>query len=370
MNQHAEHEVPAVEPAADAPAAADPATSWAMQSLRTSVLAPAVLSTIAVAVAVVIGVAGVTELFVLMFALIGVLGLGASAPVALRWLRWHGPAGRLFAAQSWRPATVSVFRQVKGRTAGCRLRVQEEGGEPFWLSAVGLGWGGQQVLARTGRVWLVGPDADGNAAVRSSGLAVPMAMAQVGGQLTGDVPVEAAQRAPRRAPKARDDVVVANMLAGPRRRSRTDLVAPVLLLGLAIVLLVAVLRGNQRVLRYEEMLGSVLVVIAVLGGFTAWRITRLVRTNRIDRMLAAGPWRPVPVAVDGTPDPRTQGLRGDATLPDGGTVAVSVPRAGFVLAANVAATGLLWVAGEPAAGRRTVAGLPGYPLLAVATFTA
>lgn len=369
MNQHAEHEVPAVEPAGDAPAAADPATGWAMRALRAAVLAPAILSLIAVAVSIVIGLAGITEAFVLIIALAGVLGLGASAPVAMRWLRWHTPARALLDTQPWRPADVSVFRQARGRGIGVRLRVLDAGGEPLWLTVVGLSWGGQQVLARTGRAWLVGPDAEGNAAVRSSGLAVPIAMAQVATQQAADVLVEAEQRAPRRAPKARDDVVVAQMLAGPRRRSRTDLVAPVLLLGLAIVVLVAVLRSNHAAPRFGELLGSVVVVIALLAGFAGWRILKLLRTSRIDRMLAAGPWRAVPVHVDGRPDPRRQELRGNATLPGGGTVEVSVPRAGFVLSVNVAATGLLWVAGEPEAGRRTVVGLPGYPLLAVATFT-
>ncbi|TDQ05064.1 hypothetical protein [Labedaea rhizosphaerae] len=370
MNQHAEHEVPAVEPAGDAPAAADPATEWALRALRASVLAPAILSMIAIVVAIAVGLAGVAEVFVLVIAFAGVLGLSAGAPVTLRWLHWRGPVRTLLDTQPWRPADVSVFRPARGRTPGCRLRVLDASGEPVWLSVVGLGWSGQQVLARTGRAWLVGPDAEGNAAIRSSGLAVPIAMAQVGAQQPTDVIVEAAQRAPRRAPKARDDVVVANLLAGPRRRSRTDLVAPVLLLVLAVFVLVAVLRSNHAVPRYGEMLGWALAILAVLVAFAGWRIARLLRTSRIDRMLAAGPWRAVPVDLDGEPDPRNPQLRGNATLPGGGTVAVSVPKAGFVLTANVAATGLLWVVGEPAAGRRTVAGLPGYPLLAVATFTA
>jgi hypothetical protein len=369
MNQHAEHEVPAVEPIEDAPAAADPATEWALHAFRTALLAPAVMSLIAIVVAIAIGLAGVTEVFVLVVALAGLLGLSAGAPVTLRWLRWRGPARALLEAQPWRAADVSVFRQARGRSVGCRLRVLDASGEPIWLTAVGLGWSGQQVLARTGRVWLVGPDADGTVAIRSSGLAVPIAMAQVTDQQPADLLVEAAQRAPRRAPKARDDVVVANLLAGPRRRSRTDMVAPVLLLGLAVFVLVAILRSNHAAPRFGELLGSVLVVLALLAGFAGWRIVRLIRTSRIDRMLAAGPWRAVPVDLAGKPDPRKQELRGNATLPDGGTVEVSVPRAGFVLAANVAATGLLWVVGEPEAGRRTVAGLPGYPLLAVATFT-
>jgi hypothetical protein len=369
VNQHAEHEVPAVEPAGDAPAAADPATEWALQAFRTAVLAPAVLSMIAIAVAIAISLAGVTEVFVLIVALAGLLGLSAGAQVTLRWLRWRGPARALLEAHPWRAADVSVFRQARGRSVGCRLRVLDASGEPIWLSAVGLGWSGQQVLARTGRVWLVGPDADGIVAIRSSGLAVPIAMAHVSAQQRADVLVEAAQRAPRRAPKARDDVVVANLIAGPRRRSRTDMVAPVLLFGLAVVVLVAILRSNHAAPRYGELLGSVLVVLALLAGFAGWRIARLIRTSRIDRMLAAGPWRAVPIDLTGAPDPRKHELRGNATLPDGGTVEVSVPRAGFVLAANVAATGLLWVVGEPEAGRRTVAGLPGYPLLAVATFT-
>ena len=371
MNQHAEHEVPAVEPAGDAPAAADPATGWALQALRASVLAPAVLSLIAIVVAIAIGIAGVTEVFVLIIALAGLLGLSAGAPATLRWLRWRGPARELLDTQPWRPADVSVFHQPRGRARalGSRLRVLDASGEPIWLSVLGLNWSGQQVLARTGRVWLVGPDDEGNVAIRSSGLAVPIAMAQVGAQQPADVLVEAQQRAPRRAPKARDDVVVANLLAGPRRRSRTDLVAPILLLGLAIVVLVAILRSDHAAPRYGELIGSVLVILVLLAAFAGWRVSRLVRTSRIDRMLAAGPWRPVPVDLDGTPDPRKQELRGNATLPDGGKVGVSVPRAGFVLAANVAATGLLWVVGEPSAGCRTVVGLPGYPLLAVATFT-
>lgn len=369
MSEHAEHEVPAVEPAGDAPAAADPSTGWAMQALRTAVLAPAILSMIAIVVGIVIGLAGVTEIFVLIIALAGLLGLSAGAPVTLRWLRWRGPASALLAAGPWRPAEVSVFRSARGRSLGTRLRVLDADGEPMWLTALGLSWSAQQVLARTGRIWLVGPDAEGNVAIRSSGLAVPIAMAQVSTQQSADVPVEAQQRAPRRAPKARDDVVVANLLAGPRRRSRTDLFAPILLLGLAIVVLVAVLRSNHAAPRFAELLWSVLAVLAVLAGFAGWRIAKLLRTGRIDRMLAAGPWRAVPVDLTGGPDPHRQELRGNATLPGGGTVEVSVPRAGFVLTANVAATGLLWVAGEPEPGRRTVAGLPGYPLLAVATFT-
>ncbi|MFC5285431.1 hypothetical protein ACFPM7_00045 [Actinokineospora guangxiensis] len=348
-------EVPAAEPPGGGVAVDDPATARALRALRLPLIVLPVSAAVFAVPAILLS--GLASALFTMAALAFVLGtLVVLATTAF----WIGPAAALLRAQPWRPAKVRVYRTLKGlpRTP---LRLREPDGVTTDLLAPALSWTAQQVLARTGRVWLVGPDERGWAAIRSPGLALPLGQAKVADvQIGGGYEISPVQSDPRAAATAAEDAVLARAIAGPRRRSKTDILAPALLLAFAVFVLVDLLRrGTQG--RGELLLG-LLVATALILGLLAWRVYRLRHWSRVGALLGAGAWTPVPVELELT-DART--VIAQATLADGRTADVRFHRAGHALLANIAATGRMWTAGAPADGPVAV-GLPGYPFLTVA----
>ncbi|MDQ3404311.1 MAG: hypothetical protein M3548_13095, partial [Actinomycetota bacterium] len=280
---------------------------------------------------------------------------------------WIGPASRLLRTQSWRPAKVRVFRPGRGLPKA-KLLVRD-GDRTLNLTASALPWAVQQLFARTGRIWLVGPDDKGWVAIRSAGLALPLGSARVTAEnVAAGWEINIEQPEPARVSIAAGDAVVARMLATPRRRSRTELIAPTLLMVFAVIVVVDLI---GRDLREDQVELVGLVGLAVLGiaALLAWRVRKLLYWSKVDKLLAVGPWTSVPVELDlPRNDTRTRTVTALATLPGGQTVPVTLPRAGQALLANIAGTGQLWVAGTPKADVETVAGLPGYPFLSLARF--
>lgn len=354
-------EVPAVEPPTEGAAIGDPPTARALAGLRLPlVVLPAAALAFGVPAAV-LAAAGMGGLLVAMLT-IAALAFVIAAMVAVAtsgfWLR---PATRLLRTQPWREARVRVYRPTKGFPRA-KLHVRTPDGAALGLLAPALPWAAQQVLARTGRVWLVGPDARGWVAIRSAGLALPLGPARVTAEdvSTGyEIGVE--QQVPREAPLAAADAVLARAIAGPRRRSRTDLIAPSALLVFAAVAVVDLLRRGVRTDGVELFALVSLATLAILG-LLLWRVGQVRHWVGVDRLLAAGPWTPTPVELA----PDAHGSRrptGRATLPDGSTAPVVFRRASRPLLANIAATGLMWTAGPARPGEDVAAGLPGYPFL-------
>ncbi len=366
-DRHAQREAPAVAPPTGGPAIDDPATARALSALRAPLFGlPAAVVLfgvpalwLAAAGAGWIGVAGLTiaALAFVIATIIAVVTTGG----------WIGPASKLLRTAPWRPAAVKVYRPSRGFPRA-RLGVREDDGTTISLLAPALPWAAQQVLARTGRIWLVGPDAKGWTAIRSAGLALPLGQARVtAADVTTGYEINVEQPAPVRAPLASADVVLSRTIATPRRRSRTELIAPALLLVFAGFVVVDLVRRGVRadqVLLAVGVGAGTLAVIALM----AWRVHRVVHWTKVDRLLGSGPWTAVPIDLPEPAGLTRQRATGLATLPDGRTVPVALARTGHALRANVAATGQLWVAGRPAAGAEAVVGLPGYPFLALARF--
>ncbi|WP_018683491.1 hypothetical protein [Actinokineospora enzanensis] len=368
MSKSSQREAPVVEPPTTGPAIDDPATTRALTALRAPLLVLP-LATVALGVpAILLAVAdaGWPGIAVLTIAALAFL---ITAMLAI-WLsgRWIGPAGRLLRAEPWRRASVQVFRAGRRGLPRATLLVREDGKPPLRLVATALPWAAQQVLARTGTVWLVGPDDRGWAAVRAPGLALPLGQAQVvPGESRGENEITVEQTAPVRIPLAAGDAVLSRVIAAPRKRSRTDVVAPGLLFLFAVVVTVDLIRrgvqSDQVVLAVCTFAGTL-----AIAGYLAWRVGKLRYWIKADRLLAAGPWTPVKADF---PKPAKVGkvtVTGRATLPGGDTVGVTLPRAGHALRSNIAATGTLWVAGQPGPGKPAAVGIPGYPFLNIATF--
>ncbi|EWC62866.1 hypothetical protein UO65_1814 [Actinokineospora spheciospongiae] len=360
-----QREAPAVEPPTDVPALSDGVTGRALRALRLPLFALPATALVFGAPAAWLAAAGASWLVVAVLTIAALAFVIAFLLTAHLYGTWLRPAARLLAAQPWRRAAVTVFRPARGRTP---LLVTEPDGTRHALVAAALPWAVRQVFARTGRVWLVGPDAGGWVALRSSGLALPLGAARVtAADVALGYEVEVAQPAPVRAPVAAADAVVSRLIAGPRRRSRTELIAPTVLLVFAGVV-IADLLGRDFAGELLELTLLVLLATLLLAGLLAWRVRKVRYWAKVDRMLGVGGWTPVPAtlaesAVDG--GPRT--VTAQAVVA-GRTVPVTLPRASQALRANVAGTGKLWVAGVPAPGAEAVAGLPGYPYLNLARF--
>ncbi|GLZ41234.1 hypothetical protein [Actinokineospora sp. NBRC 105648] len=367
MSKVTQREAAAVEPPVEGPAIEDLATARALTSIRLPLIGlpfavllfgvPAVWLIAAGGGWIGIAILTVAALAFLVTLVLAVLISG----------RWIGPATRLLRTSPWRPATVKVFRPTRGLPKA-RLLARFPDGSTLNLLAPALPWAAQQVLARTGKIWLVGPDDKGWTAIRSTGLALPLGQARVStAEFTSAYEISVEQPAPVRASLASADAVLARVIAAPRKRARTDLVAPALLTIFAGFIVVDLLRRGIRADQVWLSIGvfvGTLAILALLG----WRIHRMLHWSKIDRLLAAGPWTQVPVDLPAPTRVTRKTVTGQATLPDGRVVPVVLPRAGSSLRTNVAATGVLWVAGKPEAGLTAAAGLPGYPFLNLAHF--
>jgi hypothetical protein len=278
---------------------------------------------------------------------------------------------RMLQQQSWRPATVRVFSWGDDRKQ--HLLLVDDGSEnPLRLRTYGLDRVDEKVvMARTRRIWLVGPDARGKYLYCFAGLCIPPLYAWVvDEQPPEDSEIMVEQAAPALLANAADDVVATWGLQWERRALRVVLlVAGSTLIGFLVLSGVLLSTGAERAIESIAALGILLVLVGPVHA--AVRIPRwLCLFARITRLRSAGPWTSVPVTLHdpvGRTQRRLRTYCGVATMPDGRTVPVGV-RALVPMAANIAATGLLWIVGEPTPGRAFAVGLPGYPHTGIGRF--
>ncbi|WP_054053459.1 hypothetical protein [Alloactinosynnema sp. L-07] len=345
-------EAPALEPPTDIPAVADPHTAAALRALRNPLLGLPALAMAFGVPAISLALAGVGWVLIALLGIAAVAFLLAAVLTFVMIGGWVGPAAKLLRAESWREAKVKVYRPGRGLPK-VKLAVRD-GAKTINLVANALPWPAQQVLARTGRIWLVGPDERGWAAIRSAGLALPLGQAKVTSEnVSGGYEVNVVQDDPVRVPLASSDAVLVHTTATPRKRSRTDVVLPGLLMVFALVMVFDLFGRDLRADQTPLAIGVVAGTLAI-AGLLAWRIAKLRYWAAMDKLLAAGPWTSVPVTLDGDT------LRA-------GDKAVALRRGAKELRANAEATGLLWVAGQPSG--KVAVGLPGYPFLSVAEFS-
>ncbi|SDJ43619.1 hypothetical protein SAMN05192558_1239 [Actinokineospora alba] len=353
MGKAQRREAPAVEPPTDIPAMTDPHTARAYRDLRVPLLGLPVGAVVFGVPAIFLRVGWVATAVLGVIALAFLIATVVSFSLVGTWLR---PAEKLLKEQPWREATVKVYRSGRGlpRT---KMRV-DDGKTKLSLRANALPWAAQQVLARTGRIWIVGPSADGWVAIRSAGLALPLGPAQVVKEdVSNGYEIAVEQEAPLRVPLAAADAVLAKSIATPRRQAKTDLIGPAILLLIAVVLVVDLIQRGAYGAHLGASIGLGIGTLA-FAALLVWRIRKLRYWITLDRLLGSGPWRSVPVTADG------HGFV--ATLDDGKTARVKLGHRARQLRANVTATGLLWIAG-PTDGK-AAAGLPGYPFLTIAVF--
>jgi hypothetical protein len=274
--------------------------------------------------------------------------------------RWPKAAKELLSAEPWRPVGAAVRGATVTLADGTLVRVWE------------LPPPARAVIARTGLVWLVGPDAHGWMALRVDGLHAPWP-ARVRGagvrlQAAGPTGMVDGLWSGTGVPATRhqgDVAVVVTPVQAPQVVAADDPVSA------------AWVRHNARVhwgeLVFAGLCTAALCVLGVLAaplwlalaavaagavaaGVPAWRLRTV---HRLAGLLARGPWqRAEAVLTDGVAAVRmTSGTRFTVDLrdlhPD--------------LAANAGETESLWVAGAP--DEVAAVGFPGYPVLAAARFT-
>jgi hypothetical protein len=280
----------------------------------------------------------------------------AAALLVLAWMvktqlplgRWLRSARRLLAAQAWRPvpATVISRRVVEVGADGERWQARVAGPLP---DAV------RQVITRAGRVWLVGPDADGWLSLRIDGWHEPLP-----GRRQDPVIMSVPGQS---APVTDVDPVTGSWAAYLARAERRWLWALTLGPALGLTGSRAMISGSVWGVVVQAAILAVLVAVAVAQRWRLWRDRRM-----LPGLLQAGPWTKVSAALRPW-EAKPSGLanaRGTMWLSDGGTVEITLREASVDLLGTMWETGAVWVAGEPVAGKTVAVGFPGYPLLAVA----
>jgi hypothetical protein len=199
------------------------------------------------------------------------------------------------------------------------------------------------VVARTGRIWVTGPDRRGRVAVRVEGSRVIH-------------PVRPLDRGRSRQAVHRDQATVTHRTA---RWMATTPVAMVLAMTGVYGLFSSI--TVTRLVSFVFVVGSMTVLwCAMVGHRFAW--------CRLPRLIRAGEWARVDVQVSPWDARRdlTVDAHGLIRLADGTVRSIRMRAATVDLLATIAETGVLWVAGEPTPGRTVAVGFPGYPLLASA----
>ncbi|HEU5473943.1 MAG TPA: hypothetical protein VFV67_25130 [Actinophytocola sp.] len=336
-------------PDTDRPAAADPVTgplldSWArrMRSARWSW--PVVLC-----LAVGLGTSPVLPGYYFWIWALGlVLAVAGLIHGHLVHGRWWPAARAALPAQAWRPVPAAVV--------GRRVLEPGAGTLPGHLRVTGLHEAERQLIARTGRIWVVGPDRRGWLTVRLDGTP-GLYPARLVRPRTG---LPALTSRPSGTTGTAADDPVTNALAVWRRRCLGGW------LGIAVLPILVVAFAPGRVDRW--LLVVALVVGLSLPMIVPARPRWFLATSRLPRLLRAGAWtrvavtlRPWEIRLDGTANAT------GTVQPDGGAcLDISLPLATTELLGTMWRTGTVWLAGEPDPGRTVAVGFPGYPLLGVA----
>ncbi|MBP2475643.1 hypothetical protein JOF53_004515 [Crossiella equi] len=336
------------DPVTDRPAARDPHTAAAVAQLQQVIyLLPVV--TAGLLVLVYLGWLSLVTGLVGAAVLLALFGLYLPRLLATR---------KLVSAHTWRPVAATVLG-----SGGLKFTADADG-RTFAITEV-LGRFGHRVVARTGRLWLLGPLPSGHVLVRVDGVtaALPGKSVATPSRL-GPV----AQDAPGPAGTAAEDGLVRAWARQCVRQARLRIwVGPLVYVLLAPPLLTFVVPPWQ----------DVRALVIFLFGLVVGLVFALVRTGvlhrrfahyvRLPELLAAGPWQQALVTI-GPWQGKGLGL-GDA---DGmlhvptANVPVHLPQAGRDLVANIQATGRVWFVGELRPGAVLALGYPGFPVLGVA----
>ncbi|WP_211764369.1 hypothetical protein [Kutzneria sp. CA-103260] len=207
----------------------------------------------------------------------------------------------------------------------------------------------RQLLARQREVSLVGPNADGIAAVVIDGLPAPVPARVVPAPATPTPVAVTSEDLPR---LAATKAVRTAWLA----QAVTALVGASLLFDVLVI-----------------VEGWLLATIGFVLMLVATAIAALARRNdqhRMVKLLDNSPWQAYPAQLlSWAGNPALVGrLRLALTLPDGSRMPVTARLGASWLVANITATGYLWVAGTPRYGASAAVGVPGQPNIAAVRF--
>ncbi|MFL6145145.1 MAG: hypothetical protein ACJ72N_25180 [Labedaea sp.] len=272
---------------------------------------------------------------------------------ARRMHRWGSAAPELLTQQPWRAiAVTTVARRVvkpHDESRAGHIRVSLDGAE-------------RRLIARTGRVWVVGPDPagwlalrlDGGAGIYSARLVHPRAGTPAptptptsGGSATaGDDPVTSA---------------LARQWAWTHAGW---------LCGLGLYALAAALFALLLSRWVPALLLLPLLLLPALIRIQWWYRVRV--GLALPRRMRTGAWTPVPVTLrpwQTGPRGWTGNVTGTIHLDPDHRVEFEMPVARFDLLDTIDSTGTMWVVGQPRPGQTMVVGFPGYPLLGFARLT-
>ncbi|SDH93923.1 hypothetical protein SAMN05192558_103187 [Actinokineospora alba] len=264
----------------------------------------------------------------------GVLGLVIAARVRL-WVRWLRPGGQLLRAEAWRPVAARVARA----------------GRPWWNSDVRLDDGTalrvteltaahHALIARTGRVWVVGPDDSGWAALRVDGVRNALPAQRIRGAV-GQPPVAG-------------DVTA---LAAAQLRARSFVPVWILVGWVPWTAWWIASSGSW----------------SIIGSLIGWAVVVFgTRERLLDRHLpafvAGAEWTPLEVTLKPWGVGQGGHTRADGRVwfADGTSSPLSMPNASVDLLAAAHEAESLWFSERPEPGKTLAVGFPGYPLLAIA----
>ncbi|WP_156756366.1 hypothetical protein [Actinokineospora pegani] len=341
------------DPAPDRPAASDPTTAIILKLRGSQNLGQATLAALVAFVLTSAGLAatlGMSHFFYghLVAAVLVFAAVGVKYHLWGRWLRARrGPA--LVAARPWRSLPARVLR-ARSRHWASVVEVTEDGVATA-VRVTALTRAHQAVIARTGRVWVVGPDKAGWAAVRVDGAHEAL-------------PARALNRVPASA--SADAGGGGDVALATARDQRADVLFAVALVLAGYVFVVLAMFtldgqvGKAMLAAVGGLTGVVLCLAPVL-----WHTRRNVR---LPQLVAGAEWTRVEVGLapwkaraDGT-------ARVVATvrLAGGGTRTLRLASASVELLGTIWDTGEAWLSAEPVPGVLLAVGHPGYPPVSVA----
>ena len=269
------------------------------------------------------------------------------------WLyhtRWRRIAGAVYPKLPWRAAEAKVLR-----ASPCVIEAKVENDDPIYLRVPRARLVFRQIVARSGRVWLCGPDEHGRVMVRVDGVSAGV-VAKRRKKPRGTTPVGPVEPATARPI---DEPVLAWLL---RRQNRAFVMSAVLAVLIAVT-------GAGVLASTGAANGFGLIPLIYGLSMLALLVSGRRRVRQApDLVSQVSGWTPVPVRLDAwQANGRVMGpARGAIWLADGSAVLISMPRASIDLVANVQASHTLWIAGEPARDSVVAVGVPGYPILGLA----
>jgi hypothetical protein len=278
--------------------------------------------------------------------------LGQATVAQVRFGRWLPRGRRLLTTQPW--------RSVPAKLVGPRV-LEVRSGDQDWHLRVRLYDAVRRVIARTGRVWLVGPDDRGWFALRIDGAHAPWPARRTrsrGGR-------EVTWSAPSTTPTAAHDPVSASWAATVARLARLGLLPYVALAAIFVLLSIGLAWGTHLVIVWV-VFGLICVTPCLV--LLAIRVRRTRDLRRLIPLLSVGPWQRVRAELHSWKfqEKGYTNVTGTVFLDNGVRLSLFLPSANADLLGNIWETGTAWFAGEPTPGKTMAVGFPGYPVLGVA----